>query len=141
MSKKHGFIILILILLVALHAEAQTFKYTYNGVTISYSILSVPNHEVGVNYVPKDVVNVNVPAVVYFNGEAFKVTSILEGGDRKDLIDYLFHADYKYDNYAFSGCELLKSVELPNTIKRINSYSFMGCSWLRSINIPSGTKV
>ncbi len=120
---------MILILLVALQAEAQTFKYTYNGVTISYSILSVPNHEVGVNYVPKDVVNVKVPAVVYFNGEAFKVTSILEGGS---LI---------YDHYAFSGCELLKSVELPNTIKSIDSYAFFGCSWLRSINIPSGTKV
>ena len=141
MSIKHSFILLTLVLIVVVQAKAQTFKYTYNGVTITYSVLSVPKHEVGVNYVPKDVVNVKVPAVVYFNGESFKVTSILEGGNRKDLVDYLFHIDYEYDNYAFSGCRLLKSVELPNTIKRINSYAFMGCSWLRSINIPSGTKV
>ena len=132
---------MIVLILAALQAETQSFKYTYNGVTISYVVLSVPNHEVGVNYVPKNVVNVKVPAVVYFNGEAFKVTSILEGGDRKDLIDYLFHVDYEYDNYAFSGCKLLKSVELPSTIKSINSYAFMGCSWLRSINLPSGLRV
>ena len=39
--------------------------------------------------------------------------------------------------YAFSDCENLESVELPNTVTKISGYAFYGCSGLTSVTIPN----
>ena len=39
---------------------------------------------------------------------------------------------------AFSGCRLLTSVEISESVTSIGNYAFSGCSLLTSINIPSG---
>ena len=40
-------------------------------------------------------------------------------------------------NYAFYGCEKLKSVSIPNSVTSIGDYVFRGCSALTSITIPN----
>ena len=40
-------------------------------------------------------------------------------------------------NYAFSGCEKLTTVNLPSTISKIEDNAFYGCSSLVTVNIPS----
>lgn len=41
-------------------------------------------------------------------------------------------------DYAFSNCNLLASITIPNSVTSIGQYAFQGCSSLQSINIPSG---
>ena len=40
------------------------------------------------------------------------------------------------ENWAFSGCSSLKSVEMPNSVTAIGGWAFNGCSGLESMNIP-----
>ena len=108
---------LIAALAITVPSMAQRFEYTYNGTTIEYNIISVHKHEAAVYSVPKKVTEVTVPAVVSFNGENFKVIQLNWG--------------------SFRGCNLLKSVTLPNTIKTIEHAAFEYCSWLRYILFPS----
>lgn len=42
---------------------------------------------------------------------------------------------------AFSGCTFLKSVQLPNGLKRINEGAFSGCEFLDKIIIPDSVEV
>ena len=115
-------IMVVLSVLVSVTVYAQTFEYAYNGTTLTYQIVSVPDHEAAVVNAPAKCVNVSVPSVVYCNGEAFKVTEI---------------CGCKYGNGAFKDCKYLKTVSIPNTVYRIGSDAFNGCSWLRSVNLPS----
>lgn len=43
-------------------------------------------------------------------------------------------------SYAFWNCKELKSVQLPNSIKKIEELAFAGCSSLKSITIPKNVK-
>ena len=42
----------------------------------------------------------------------------------------------KIGEYAFNGCDSLKSIELPNGVTYIGDYAFYSCWNLTSINIP-----
>ena len=138
MRSKYLIIGLLFFLLTKSPVLAQKFSYTYNGVTITYEITSVPNHEVKVHYVPEYVTEVTVPAVVHFNGEAFRVTEIGGGGSRGGGL----FSSYERDGYySFEKCKMLKSVILPNTIKKIGTGAFTDCTWLRSIKLPSGLEM
>ncbi len=122
-------------MMISLSAWSQKFNYTYNGVTITYEILSVSKHEVEVDYVPEYVTAVTVPAAVSFNGEYFRVVKVGDGGAREAGF---FYVDESKGYYSFNKCNLLKTVELPNTIREIGSRAFEGCVWLRRINLPEG---
>ena len=58
-----------------------------------------------------------IPESVTYNGNTYSVTSI---GDR-----------------AFSSCEGLTSITIPNSVTSIGYQAFMGCKGLTSITIPN----
>ena len=75
-------ILLFLLLVILLDTTfGQVFKHTFQGTTVEYRVISVPKHEVAVEYVPKNAVSVTIPSEVPFNGEIFNVTQINSGGD------------------------------------------------------------
>lgn len=125
-------VLALFLMMISLSAEAQKFSHTYNGVTVTYNILSVPKHEVEVSYVPKYVTAVTIPATVSFNGEAFRVVRIGNGYCKSGGGLFSECDDYN----SFNNCKLLKTVELPNTIREIGKRAFEDCVWLRHINFP-----
>lgn len=43
-------------------------------------------------------------------------------------------------NYAFDGCENLKSITIPDSVTTIGMYAFNGCSGLDSVTMPNSIK-
>lgn len=61
--------------------------------------------------------------------------------DRKDIAEVRFESPaslVSIEDYAFLGCENLRKIELPETLKSLGEGSFRECSSLESMTIPSG---
>ena len=84
---------------------------------IYYRITGTNTVEVSHDYGTRYSGNVTIPSAVYFNGTTYQVTAI---GD-----------------HAFSECDNLTGVSIPNTVTAIMDYAFAWCSSLPSLNIPS----
>ncbi len=85
--------------------------------------------------------DVTIPSTIYGN----KVTKIT-GFDNTDVVNVVIPKGIKELNCSFAstgcfeGCQYLKSITLPNTLKKLSWNVFSGCSSLQSINIPNSVK-
>ena len=104
-------------------AAAQTFEYTYEGQTISYTITSETDKTVSTkrgfstsagNYISGELI---LPATVQYNGADYSLTEI---GD-----------------FGFNNC-YLTSVSIPSSVTTIGQHAFRSCRSLSSISIPEG---
>lgn len=121
---KHKLSILAILLMALTFSQrvmAYDFTYTHQGKTLYYSIANNYLHQVHVvypstgnsNYVIGDVV---IPDSVEYNNATYAVTAISSG--------------------AFSSCNTLTSVIIPNTVTIIYDQAFASCGNLSSIIIP-----
>ena len=65
--------------------------------------------------------SVVIPSTVTYSGKTYSVTSI--------------------GNFAFSWCDRLYSVTIPNSVTSIGDHAFVGCYLLYSVTIPSSVKI
>lgn len=111
----------LLALTLALMASVSTFAYDFQSGYLFYNILpdgtvAVTSETYGMpyDYLPTSLV---IPSeVTGYNGETYIVTEIA--------------------NYAFSGCSMLDTLVIPNTVKKIGMYAFTGCTKLVYISFP-----
>ena len=61
-----------------------------------------------------------------------------EVGDNKHI--QISNSATYIDQYAFQGCNSLKSITIPNSVTSIRTYAFQNCNSLKSITIPNSVK-
>lgn len=98
--------------------SASAYDFEVDG--ICYSISSDTDKTVSVNDIAYYSGVVNIPATVSYNGETYTVESV--------------------GSWAFSSCDSLLAVTIPNTVTTIGSCAFKGCKNMRSVTIGSGVK-
>lgn len=128
-------LLLILMLLPALPLSARDFKYTYEGHTITYTVIS----EAAKTCKTKDgtyITNGYGPGFTPSHTAGNSVSGVLilpehpmDGDTEFTLIELGAH--------AFYACRNLTSVTIPNSIKSISKYAFASCSSLTSVSIPN----
>ena len=103
---------------IALAATAQV-EFQHKG--LKYTTLdavSVKVSKIDDDHLPKG--KLVIPAQVTHKGTNYSVTTL--------------------DSWAFSGCEDVTEIVLPNTLTKIDIWALCGCKKLKEINIPSSVK-
>ncbi|MDE5799822.1 MAG: leucine-rich repeat domain-containing protein, partial [Paramuribaculum sp.] len=113
---KKVLLLLIVVLAGAAAATARDFTYTYEGQTLTYTVLdeAAKTCSVGRNYSTKG--DLIIPESASDGSNEYAVTIISER--------------------AFYNCTGLTSVTIPNSVTTIGGDAFYGCSGLTSVTIP-----
>ena len=138
--------------LMALPAMARDFKYTYEGQTLTYTVIDEDAKTVktkegyymdGGNYsgngVSGDLV---LPSEVYDGDIKYTLTEIgYNAFCRTDLTSVTIPNSVTYIGWcAFSECSGMTSVTIPESVKSIADYAFQGCLSLTSVTIPDSVE-
>lgn len=116
-------LLLLLGVVAALPALARDFTYTYEGQTLTYTVIS------------EDAKTCETKEGTYsaagnpISG-ALVIPSIAKDGDTEYTVTLI-------GSYSFIGCTELTSVDIPNTVTSIGYWAFSGCSALKSISCLS----
>ena len=95
---------------------AQATEFEISGIT--YTITDAAAKTVGVTYYDDSQEisgNVVIPSSISYNGVIYNITSISDG--------------------AFSGCNGITSIEIPNSVTKIGTDAFYRCGGLKSVTI------
>ena len=66
--------------------------------------------------------------------------------DKTNMVDVVIPSEYKglpvvsISHNAFKNSEIIRSIQIPDTIAGIDAYAFLGCTTLESIHIPKNVK-
>lgn len=114
----------LLVALATITTFARDFEYTYEGQTLTYTVIdedakTCMTKEGDGDYQPGNSVkgDLIIPSTASDGLNSYKVSSI--------------------GNYAFSSCTSLTSITIPNSVTQIGNYAFSSCRNLISINIPN----
>lgn len=126
--------------------QASAVDFIQND--IAYAVSDDFFHTVEVVALPDDAtiepVDVVIPPTVTFGGITYTVEGVgmsayenchtLESVTLPETVGTIF-------NYAFSGCDRLRNIEMSENLAKIGVEAFFGCSSLESIVIPDGVKI
>ena len=139
---------LMLLALLPAQLSARDFQYTYEGQTLTYTVIyggQVKTREGGWrqgsgNYPGNNVSgDLIIPSVVYDGDDAYTVVELGSGAFQgcRDLKSVVIpNSVTSIGNTAFSGCGLT-SIDIPNSVTSIGSSAFWNCNGLKTVIIPN----
>ena len=105
-----------------------TLKYHSNeyGYVAYYAefIINAPNGYIEGDYVWYEYKGTNILAAYWGNATELSLPDN-------------YGENYRIGDYAFSGCDGLTSITIPNSVTLIGDYTFYGCTGLTSVTIPN----
>ncbi|MDE7111445.1 MAG: leucine-rich repeat domain-containing protein [Muribaculaceae bacterium] len=139
----------LLIPLATLPAFARDFEYTYEGQTLTYTVLDeeAKTCETKSGYYPNEPYN-------RVSGKLSLPSLVSDGETQYTLVSIGESAFYSCDNLtsvtipnsvssieksAFYSCTSLTSVTIPNSVQKIGSHAFSDCN-LKSVTIPNSVQ-
>ena len=147
MTMKRTSIILLILLLAEATIPICAFwacPSNYNIITypLRYKIISEDNLTLEVTDC-LEVGDVVIPDTITYEGKLYSVRSIGEWAfkNAKNMLTSVVIpiSVRKIGKYAFNGCKKLTRLDIPNSVIIIGDNAFEGCS-LKSINIPNSVK-
>lgn len=120
-------------------ARAQSFTDT----NINYSVLSADDMTVSVDGLAQadSVVDIEIPATVTHEGRDYAVTEIADTAFSQQLelrTVTLPEGLRRIGDWAFKHCESLESVDIPSTVRELGEQAFAWCTSLKSVTLPEG---
>lgn len=140
---KRFYVLFVLLLNIISMYAYSTFRYTYEGSTLTYDIADAADgfKVVGYQKLAQDVV---IPdSLPYPNGELkgqyFSVTEIAEDAFKSSNIEVVTMPNTirVIKNNAFYNCVKLTSIKIPDSVVEIRSGVFRGCSSLTSVRLSN----
>ena len=123
--KRH--LLILLALLISLPSFARDFDYTYEGQTLTYTVIDESNQTCMTKKGKTDAAgnkikgDLTIPSYAHDGKKFFKVISI---GKR-----------------SFLGCNYMTSIKLPETLASIGQSAFFDCERLPEINLPNSLSI
>ncbi|MDE6051456.1 MAG: leucine-rich repeat domain-containing protein [Paramuribaculum sp.] len=143
---KKTLLLLLLTLLSATASNAEDFTYTYEGQTLTYTVID----EDAKTCMTKEgdlssgAHSISGSLAIPSSASGYTVTAIGKYSfmDCKDLTKLTIPTSVSYiRDYAFRGCSGLTSVDIPESVTTIESGAFQACTGLTSVNIPESVKL
>ena len=150
---KQKLLLLLLGVLLALPALARDFKYTYEGQTITYTVIDekaktcktkegylryewdIPEVRAGNPDITDDL---KLPSNPKDGDVEYTLTSIGSYSFSRWLTSVeIPNSVTSISDYAFYDCYDLGSVEIPNSVTSIGNYAFYYCMGMTSVEIPN----
>lgn len=133
------------LLLVALPSLSRDFEYTYEGQTLTYTVIDEDaktcstrsSENCSANYVSGNLI---IPSIAKDGNSEYTVIALgtfaFYGNGGLESIE-IPSSVTTIGNSALRECYGLTSIEIPNSVKTIGNRAFSGCTGLTSIEIPN----
>ena len=129
MKKITTIVVLSVLLSALMPLHARDFTYTYEGQTITYTVLDEEAKTCATKAGGYDEIEDK-----YITGNTVSGALVLPANPKDGDVEYTLT---EIGEYAFYECGDLNSVIIPNTVKKIGDRAFYWCTGLPSINIPN----
>ena len=116
---------------------AQNFTYTYEGQTVTYTVLDEDAKTCATKAGVKSPIVSGIYPIYSYSGNEISGDLILPSNPKYGDVEYSLT---EIGDFSFGRCYDLTSITIPNTVKKIGTLAFRWCENLTSLKIPESVQ-